>query len=433
MKNYAQVIEYLFAQLPMFTRDGASAIQFDHDNTRLLCAALDNPQDKFKSIHIAGTNGKGSSSHMLASVLRASGLKTGLYTSPHLVDFRERIRINGEVIPEKNVVEFVHQSSELIDSIKPSFFELTVAMAFDYFAKEKVDIAIIEVGLGGRLDSTNIIHPELCLISNIGLDHMNILGDTLIEIATEKAGIIKNDVPVVISEKQEELVQVFKDKASQVKTELIFASDRYLIKEVDREFDGLHMIIKNLITQTDFAMITDLAGSYQQKNILGVLTCLDKLRELGYSISDTQIQYGLSHVQQETGLRGRWETLSSTPWVICDTGHNEDGIKTVVENLSNLNYNRLHFLFGAMRDKDLSHILPLLPKDALFYFVAPNMPRALPSLELTELALSYGLKGSSYQEVSSGFHAATTTYLAGDLIFVGGSTFVVAELLTNHF
>jgi len=433
MKNYAQVIEYLFAQLPMFTRDGASAIQFDHDNTRLLCTALGNPQDKFKSVHIAGTNGKGSSSHMLASVLRTSGLKTGLYTSPHLVDFRERIRINGAMIPEENVVEFFHKNKVLIDSIKPSFFELTVAMAFDYFAKEKVDIAIIEVGLGGRLDSTNIIRPELCLISNIGLDHMNILGDTLIEIAQEKAGIIKNGVPVVISEKQEELVQVFEDKAAQAKTELIFASDRYLIKEVERELDGLHMIITNLIAQADFAMITDLAGSYQQKNILGVLTCLDKLRELGYSISDTEIQYGLSHVQQETGFRGRWETLSAIPWVICDTGHNEDGIKTVVENLSNLNYNRLHFLFGAMRDKDLSHILPLLPKDALFYFVAPKMPRALPSVELTDLALSYGLKGSSFQDVSSGFSAASTKYLPGDLIFVGGSTFVVAELLTNHF
>ncbi|MGH2623186.1 MAG: bifunctional folylpolyglutamate synthase/dihydrofolate synthase, partial [Sphingobacterium sp.] len=325
MKNYAEVIEYLFAQLPMFTRDGATAIDFDHDKTQMLCSALENPQNKFKSIHIAGTNGKGSSSHMLASVLSASGLKTGLYTSPHLVDFRERIRINGPVIPENTVVDFFLQNQTLIESIKPSFFELTVALAFDYFAKEKVDIAIIEVGLGGRLDSTNIITPELCLISNIGLDHMNILGDTLIEIAAEKAGIFKHGVPIVVSEKQEELVELFLEKANHKEAELTFATDRYAIKEVERKIDGLHIVINNLEAQANFSIISDLAGSYQLKNILGVLTCFDKLKELGYHISDDQIKFGLAHVQQETGLRGRWETLSNKPWIICDTGHNEDG------------------------------------------------------------------------------------------------------------
>ena len=433
MKNYSEVIEYLFAQLPMFTRDGITAIDFEHDKTQLLCSALENPQNKFKSIHIAGTNGKGSSSHMLASVLRASGLKTGLYTSPHLVDFRERIRINGAVIPEINVVDFFQQNRALIESIKPSFFELTVALAFDYFAKEKVDIAIIEVGLGGRLDSTNIIQPELCLISNIGLDHMNILGDTLIEIAAEKAGIFKQGVPIVVSEKQSELVELFVEKANQKDAELIFATDRYLIKGVESKIDGLHVLVSNLHSQVDFSIISDLSGSYQLKNILGVLTCFDKLRELGYNISHDQIKFGLAHVQRETGLRGRWETLANNPWIICDTGHNEDGIKTVLENLGNLKYNRLHFLFGAMRDKDLSHIMPLLPKEGLFYFVAPNMPRALPSIELNELASSFGLTGHSYQNVSAGFNAAKDEYMPGDLIFVGGSTFVVAELLTNHF
>lgn len=433
MKTYAAVIEYLFARLPMFTRDGASAFNPDVDKTLLLCEALGNPHKKFKSIHIAGTNGKGSSSHMLASVLAHSGYKTGLYTSPHLVDFRERIRIDGNMVPEQHVVEFVNTHQELIEELKPSFFEVTVAMAFDYFAQQQVDIAVIEVGLGGRLDSTNIISPELCLITNIGMDHMNILGNTLAEIAGEKAGIIKQNTPVVISEKQAEIQHVFEDKAKSLNAELMYATDRYAVLSSERLAEGLKITIESKASQTKDSWLCDLTGSYQTKNILGVLTCIDELGKLGFHLPKEEVHYALSHVQELTGLRGRWQTLQTNPWVICDTGHNEDGIKEVLKNLTSLQFNQLHFIFGAMRDKDLSHILPLLPKDAKYYFAAPDMPRAMPADQLTELANSHGLIGTYYSSIEAAFDAAQDLYKDGDLIFVGGSTFVVAELLTNRF
>ncbi|MGV6946187.1 bifunctional folylpolyglutamate synthase/dihydrofolate synthase [Sphingobacterium kyonggiense] len=433
MKTYAAVIEYLFARLPMFTRDGASAFNPDVDKTLLLCEALGNPHKKFKSIHIAGTNGKGSSSHMLASVLANSGYKTGLYTSPHLVDFRERIRIDGNMVPEQHVVEFVNTHRELIEDLKPSFFEVTVAMAFDYFAQQQVDIAVIEVGLGGRLDSTNIISPELCLITNIGMDHMNILGNTLAEIAGEKAGIIKQNTPVVISEKQTEIQHVFEEKAKSLNAELMYATDRYAVLSSERLAEGLKITVESKANHTKDTWLCDLTGSYQTKNILGVLTCIDELGKLGFQLPKEKVQYALSHVQELTGLRGRWQTLQTNPWVICDTGHNEDGIKEVLKNLASLQFNQLHFIFGAMRDKDLSHILPLLPKDAQYYFAAPDMPRAMPANQLTELAISHGLKGTYYSSIEAAFDAAQELYKDGDLIFVGGSTFVVAELLTNRF
>lgn len=433
MKTFAEVIEYLFARLPMFTRDGASAINPDVDKTLLLCQALGNPHQKFKSIHIAGTNGKGSSSHMLASVLAASKLKTGLYTSPHLVDFRERIRIDGKMIPEQLVVDFVNDHSELIEDLKPSFFEVTVAMAFDYFAKEKVDIAVIEVGLGGRLDSTNIILPELCLITNIGMDHMNILGDTLEQIAGEKAGIIKPQVPVVISEKQTEIEHVFINKAKEGDSPIFFAEDYYQVHQVEKKQTGLDITVESKTTKECLTWQLDLSGSYQKKNILGVLTAIDQLKELGYELAEEDIREGLRNVQESTGLRGRWQTLSTDPWIICDTGHNEDGIKAVVRNLSTLNFNNLHFVIGAMKDKDLSHILPLLPKQATYYFAAPQMPRAMKAADLAELAHSFGLKGQEYASIDEAYEATLKNYQEGDLIFIGGSTFVVAEVLTNHF
>ncbi len=433
MKTFAEVIEYLYARLPMFTRDGASAINPAVDKTLLFCQALGNPQDKFKSVHIAGTNGKGSTSHMLASVLASSGLKTGLYTSPHLVDFRERIRINGAMIPEQVVVDFINENLGLIEEIQPSFFEVTVALAFDYFAKEKVDIAVIEVGLGGRLDSTNIIHPELCIITNIGMDHMDILGNTLAEIAAEKAGIIKANVPVVISERQEEIEHVFIEKASESHSEIIFAEDRYQLNQVERKQTGLHVSVQNLDTRVNHIWHLDLSGSYQKKNILGVLTAIDQLRFQGYQINDDQVSYALSNVQDSTGLRGRWETLSVSPWIICDTGHNEDGIKEVIQNLSTLNFSKLHFIIGAMKDKDLSHILPQLPKQAIYYFTSPNMPRAMKAGDLAGLGHSFGLEGEAHNSVEDAYKSALTSYEDGELIFIGGSTFVVAEILTNHF
>lgn len=433
MKTFAEVIEYLYARLPMFTRDGATAINPDVDKTLVLCEALGNPQQQFKSIHIAGTNGKGSSSHMLASVLAASGLKTGLYTSPHLVDFRERIRIDGEMIPQQEVVDFVQSHQDLIEEVKPSFFEVTVALAFQYFAKAKVDIAVIEVGLGGRLDSTNIIQPEISLITNIGMDHMNILGDTLAEIAAEKAGIIKPNTPVVISQRQEEIESVFKAKAAAEGAPLVFANDRYRLVDWTRQTDGLQVVLEDKDTAVQKSWHLDLAGSYQQKNIIGVMCVLDALKAKGYALSEEQIAYGLSHVQEATGLRGRWQTLSTDPWIICDTGHNEDGIREVLNNLASLSYSKLHIIFGAMRDKDLSHILPQLPKDAQYYFAAPDMPRAMPVDQLQALALSYDLHGQGYTSISEAFLAAKAAVKEGELLFIGGSTFVVADVLTNHF
>ncbi|WP_099370061.1 folylpolyglutamate synthase/dihydrofolate synthase family protein [Sphingobacterium sp. 1.A.5] len=433
MKTFTEVIEYLFARLPMFTRDGASAINPDVDKTLLLCQALGNPQDKFKSIHIAGTNGKGSTSHMLASVLAKAGYKTGLYTSPHLVDFRERIRVDGEMIEQQTVVDFVNNHRKLIEEIQPSFFEVTVAMAFDYFAKVNVDIAVIEVGLGGRLDSTNIISPELCVITNIGMDHMNILGDTLEQIAGEKAGIIKPNTPVVISERQNEIQQVFIKKAKEGNSPLFFADDYYEVKQAEKKQQGIEITVESKKLNQNQTWHLDLNGSYQKKNILGVLTAIDQLRDLGFNIANESVKSGLADVQESTGLRGRWQTLSTDPWIICDTGHNEDGIKAVIQNLTTLNFNSLHFIIGAMKDKDLSHILPLLPKQATYYFSAPAMPRAMKAEELADMAHSFELKGNAYPTIEEAFKAANKAYKENDLIFIGGSTFVVAEILTNHF
>lgn len=431
MQSYGEVIAYLFARLPMFTRDGVSAYKEDLTNTLALCAALGNPQDKFKAIHVAGTNGKGSSSHMLAAVLASSGLKTGLYTSPHLVDFRERIRIDGVMMPQQEVIDFVIEHQALIEAIQPSFFEVTVALAFAYFAREKVDIAIIEVGLGGRLDSTNVILPELSLITNIGMDHMNLLGNSLAEIAAEKAGIIKAHRPVVVSQRQEELVPIFTQKALAVDAPLIFATDAYQLLQADLLPTKQQLQIQNIQSQEIHTWTLDLMGSYQKKNILGVLCALDVLRDLGYQISDEDIQNGLSAVQKRTGLQGRWELLSQNPLIICDTGHNADGIREVVANLAHTNYNKLHMVIGAMRDKDLQHMLPLLPPHAHYYFCNADSPRALPAAALAEEAFVFGLVGQAYPSITLALAAAKTAYQAGDLIFVGGSNFVVAEVLTT--
>lgn len=427
--TYNEVIEYLFARLPMFTRDGASALKKDTDNTLRLCQELDNPQNKFKSIHIAGTNGKGSTSHMLASILAVAGYKTGLYTSPHLVDFRERIRINGKMISEETVVSFVQEQQSAIEDIQPSFFEVTVAMAFDYFAKRQVDIAIVEVGLGGRLDSTNIIHPELCVITNIGMDHMNILGDTLEEIAYEKAGIIKKNVPVVISERNPAIEHVFIDKAVALHAPLRFASDEIEAVHIQRMGTGLAVSVENKNTGLQNHWLLDLSGLYQRKNVLGVLVAIDELRKQGWKITDNHIREGLSQVKKNTGLLGRWHTLSDDPLVICDTGHNEDGIREVVENIKSVQYQQLHIIIGAMRDKDLSHMLPQMPSDAIYYFCHPDMPRALPSDELREKAVVFGLQGEAYPSIRAAMTTAKDGCQKGDLIFIGGSNFVVAEAL----
>ena len=430
MNAYNEAIEYLYTRLPMFTRDGASAFKKDLDNTIKLCAALDNPQRKFKTLHIAGTNGKGSTSHMLAAILAEAGYKTGLYTSPHLLDFRERIRVNGQLCEKEFVVDFVNTHRELIEEVSPSFFEITVAMAFDYFEKNKVDIAVIEVGLGGRLDSTNIIQPLLSVITNIGFDHMNLLGNTLVEIAAEKAGIIKRNTPVVISEYAEETAAVFLDKATIEHAPIQFASDKYATKMLGVDQDYLTVQATDSAGHSaDYQL--DLKGSYQVKNLAGVLLAVDELRQLGFEISDQHVHQALKNVQATTGIQGRWQQLSKDPFIICDTGHNEDGIHEVLKNLATTTYDKLHFVIGAMRDKDLSHMLPYLPKDATYYFSAPDMPRAMPSEELRKEAMEFGLTGLDYPSVGAAFDAAKEAYQQGNLIFVGGSNFVVAEVLAR--
>lgn len=427
--SYDDAIEYLYARLPMFTRDGVSAFKKDLDNTLALCAALDNPQNKFKSVHIAGTNGKGSTSHMLAAVLQQAGYKTGLYTSPHLIDFRERIRIDGMMIPKDLVVDFVQTNQQLIEETKPSFFEATVALAFNFFAKEDVDIAIIETGLGGRLDSTNIIRPILSVITNIGYDHMNLLGDTLEEIAHEKAGIIKPAVPVVVSEYQENIAHVFREKAGDTDSELLFASKEWQIeKRVDNGLGFLDIEVRS--EKNEYQLSLDLKGTYQLRNIAGVLSAVEELRAANFEISDGDVAYALNHVRELTGLRGRWETLSVAPLVICDTGHNEDGWKQVLANIAATPHDTLRIVIGVMQDKDLGKMLPLLPMEAIYYFCQVDMPRALPAHVLKEKAAAFSLSGESYPNVQQAVEAAKLGASPQDLIFIGGSTFIVGEALS---
>jgi len=371
--NYQETIQYLFSQLPLFTRDGASAYKADLINTIALCELLDNPQHKFKSVHIGGTNGKGSTSHMLGAILQTAGYKTGLYTSPHLKDFRERIRINGQMISEQSVIDFVAGHQQDFENIKPSFFEMTVALAFDIFAKEKVDIAIVEVGLGGRLDSTNIITPLLSVITNIGWDHMNLLGNTLQLIATEKAGIIKPGVPVIIGENQPEVAGIFIEKAKKENSPISFASDmksEVLIPESENH-DPNELLEITVTKSTTKRLKTidlglDLTGTYQLKNIKTVLAAVDELRLQGFKITDDHLKTALSQVKTLTGLHGRWEVLSKHPLTICDTGHNPEGIKEVLQNITSVKYDRLHFVFGAVNDKDISKILAMLPQKATY-------------------------------------------------------------------
>jgi dihydrofolate synthase/folylpolyglutamate synthase len=430
--NYEQTIQYLYTQLPMFTRDGASAYKANLDNTIELCKRLDNPQDKFKSVHVGGTNGKGSTSHMLAAVLQTAGYKTGLYTSPHLKDFRERIRINGQMISEQTVIDFVAAHVTDFDEIAPSFFEMTVGLAFDIFAKEQVDIAIIEVGLGGRLDSTNIITPLLSIVTNIGWDHMNLLGDTLQLIAGEKAGIIKSDIPVIIGENQPETAQVFIDKAAQVGTNLVFASDEWLEKTAVHDQSDNHLNIqlqsKNSALKTQNLKL-DLTGSYQLKNVKTVLTAVEELRKQGFNFSDDGIRNALAQVKTLTGLHGRWETLNQHPLTICDTGHNPDGIEEVLKNIAAVDYKHLHFVIGMVNDKDITKVLSMLPTNATYYFCKPDIPRGLEAESLMEQAESFNLHGEAYASVKEALLSAQANAGENDLVFVGGSTFVVAEVV----
>jgi dihydrofolate synthase/folylpolyglutamate synthase len=427
--TYLETLDYLYSRLPMFTRIGAAALKKDLHNTLLMCENLGNPQNKFKTIHITGTNGKGSTSHMLAAILQQAGYKTGLYTSPHLKDFRERIRINGEMVSEAFVTSFTAEQKELIEEISPSFFEVTVAMAFDYFAGQEVDIAVIEVGLGGRLDSTNIITPELSVITNISFDHTNLLGHTITEIATEKAGIIKQGIPVVIGEKQADADTVFINKALETGSEIIFADAELKIRNLHREdnfliasvFQGEDCLFKDLKL--------DLSGTYQLKNLLTVVASVLKLRNLDFKINNDAIYSALRNTAGITGLRGRWQLLGTNPQIICDTGHNIAGIEEVLQNIEATPYQHLHMVIGMLKDKDVRSVLQLLPAEATYYFCAPDLERAMPASELAAYAAEYGLNGLVYESVNSALSAARNGAQAADLIFVGGSTFIVAEVL----
>ncbi|WP_461489464.1 bifunctional folylpolyglutamate synthase/dihydrofolate synthase [Pontibacter sp. HJ8] len=412
----------------MFQRIGNAAFKKSLDNIIALCDALGQPQHQFKSVHVAGTNGKGSSSHMLAAVLQSAGYRTGLYTSPHLKSFTERIRVDGKELPQDYLIRFVEEHKSLFEQVQPSFFEMTVALAFRYFADQQVDVAVIEVGLGGRLDSTNIIQPEVSLITNIGLDHQNLLGDTLEAIAGEKAGIIKPHTPAVISTKQPDIAHVFEQKAKQEQAPLYFATDHIQVKLLEQDLEGQVFEVYREGQLWLKALEIDLAGSYQQYNLPGVLQTLTLLQERGYTLSEKAIREGIGHAKGLTGLKGRWQVISQNPLTICDTGHNVDGIKQILAQLQSLNPKQVHLVFGAVNDKDVTSILQLLPKQYRYYFCQAHIPRALPVAELLEKAAEVGLQGHAFATVTEAIEAARQKAAPDEVIFIGGSTFVVAEI-----
>ena len=433
--TYQQTIVYLYTQLPMYSRIGAAAYKEDLHNTITLCRAIDNPQQKFKSIHIAGTNGKGSTSHMLAAILQQAGYKTGLYTSPHLKDFRERIKINGEMISKEFVVDFVEKTKTISEEIKPSFFELTVAMAFDYFEKEKVDIAVIETGLGGRLDSTNIITPILSIITNIGYDHMDILGDTLEKIAAEKAGIIKSNVPVVIGEYLPETKNIFLEKAATENAPVYFAQDEYAVSNINYTSALLTCDVKNLEHNITETFECDLNGLYQTKNLKTVLYAEGILMQLGFNIKNEEEKFALKHVKKLTGLYGRWDVIAQHPTIILDVAHNEDGIKQLLEQLAIVKPDKakLHIIIGMVKDKDVTRILSILPKEANYYFSNAHIERAMPHQILKEKATGFNLAGQSFDDVNVAIQTAKSNTASDDIIIVCGSVFLIAEVDTALF
>jgi dihydrofolate synthase/folylpolyglutamate synthase len=425
--TYAETVEYLFTRLPMFSRQGAAAIRKDLTNTLLLCEALEDPQNGFRSVHVGGTNGKGSVSHMLASVMQAAGYRTGLYTSPHLYDFRERIRIDGKMIPEEFVTSFTERIQPLIETIEPSFFEITVAMAFDYFTREKVDIAIVEVGLGGRLDSTNIISPEIAVITNIGWDHMNLLGDTLQAIAAEKGGIIKPSIPVVIGERSAETDPVFTSIASRQNAPVFFAEDKRTVTD-HRHSDGfLSLDVRSVETGVTRQYDLDLTGNYQLKNACTVLEAVSVLTGRGWTIPEEAIRQGLANART-TGLQGRWDVIGARPDVVLDVAHNPSGIGEMLAQVRQRSYAQVHFVIGMVRDKDVNSVLTLLPSTARYYFTQSHIPRALPAGELRDMAVSSHLHGDAYADVNEALAAARNAAHPDDIILVCGSIFLVAEV-----
>ena len=424
--TYQETIDYLFNSTPLFQNVGKDAYKEGLENTHLLDEHFGHPHRQFKTIHVAGTNGKGSCSHTLAAILQSAGYKVGLYTSPHLVDFRERIRINGTPVSEAYVIDFVENHRAFFEPLHPSFFELTTAMAFNYFAEQQVDVAVIEVGLGGRLDCTNIIRPDLCVITNISFDHVQFLGDTLAKIASEKAGIIKEGIPVVIGETTPETKPVFAEKAIQVNAPIHFAEEEQFLLESSINEQG-----KRIYQTKEYADLEgELGGLCQIKNTNTLLSVIRILQDIGYNINDTHVREGFAHVCSLTGLMGRWQKILETPVAFCDTGHNKAGIQYIVEQLSRQTYRQLHIIMGMVNDKDISGVLAMLPKDAIYYFTKASVSRALNENEVKRLAGEAGLEGNTYPSVKDAFEAAQASAHPDDFIFVGGSTFIVADLLS---
>jgi dihydrofolate synthase / folylpolyglutamate synthase len=428
--TYKETIEYLYSQLPMFHHIGKAAYKANLDNITKLAKELGNPQHKFKSIHIAGTNGKGSVSHMLASVLQEAGFKTGLFTSPHLLDFRERMRINGQMIPEEFIISFVKDKKYLLDTIKPSFFEMTTAMAFDYFAKENVEIAVLETGLGGRLDATNIVNSIVTAITNISFDHTDILGNTLELIAGEKAGIIKPNVPVIIGESSSETRQVFITKARENNSKLIFAEEVYSLENSSVSYPDYQTInLKKAGKQKSIQYKIDLLGNYQTKNLVTVLAIIDEIRSAGINISEKAEFAGLEKTARNTGLMGRWQILGNNPIIIADTGHNVEGLKVVLKQLKKLPSKNLFIVYGMVKDKDVKKALSVLPKNATYFFTKADIPRALNEQILFQEGKMMYLTGKPYPTVKEALSAAIKQAQREDCIYIGGSTFVVGEAI----
>ena len=428
--NYQETIDYLFAKLPMFSRIGAAAFKKDLVNIQKLCDFLNDPHKKFRSVHVAGTNGKGSVSHMLAAILQTAGYKTGLYTSPHLKDFRERIKIDGEMVSQEFIIDFTQRIKVISEKIEPSFFEITVAMAFEYFVEQEVDIAVIETGLGGRFDSTNIITPELSVITNIGWDHMNILGDSLEKIAFEKAGIIKQNVPVIIGDVLPETEKVFIDIAAERSAVISIAAD---VRQAINWYWRKHELIVEVARKprTDHQVYhLDLPGIYQTKNLLTVLETCSLLQHKGWNIEEPDIRTGLQHAKKLTGLHGRWEVIHQQPLIILDVAHNEDGIKMLMEHAEVTDHDHLHIVLGVVKDKELEKILALFPRLADYYFTSADIPRALDAQILQEKAAALGLKGGIYEDVNNAIKAAVLKASKQDMILVCGSVFLVGEVIT---
>jgi dihydrofolate synthase/folylpolyglutamate synthase len=428
--HYNQAIHFLYTQYPAFERQGGLAYKPGLDNVLSISAAFGDPHKAFKSIHVAGTNGKGSSSSMLAAILQSAGYKVGLYTSPHIHDFTERIRVNGEPIPQIEVVDFVENNTGIFDQFKPSFFEITTILAFRWFAKQQVDIAIIETGMGGRLDATNIIHPEVSLITNVSLDHTQFLGNSIQEIAVEKAGIIKHQVPIVISELQESLMPIYEIKANELHAPLLKAYEYYYCDTVIQGNNKNSLDIVRLDTHYTFKLETDLQGTYQIKNVIGVLSVIDVLKSIGWNITDRSIQEGLAHVQILTGFKGRWQIISQQPLIVLDAAHNEAGMEFSMKQLKALNKN-IHIIMGMVKDKDITQVLSLLPVQATYYFCQADSPRAMPAEEIQQLALQSGIHGAVIPDVTIALATARNNAGTDDVIWVGGSLYVLGELVLN--